>query len=400
MRLPFMKKNAANTLLAPASKASQVGGLLALTGLQRARWTTRRYDTQIEEGYRKNVVVWRCVTMVAEALASIPFTLYDARGRIVQNHAVQKLLARPNPLLAGTDFMAALATTWQLAGNVYIEAVRPEPDAPPTELYLLRPDRMKVLPGPAGLPLGYEYAVNGKAHTWRANPISGACDVLHWKNFNPLDDWYGLSPLEAALMSVDQHNAASTWNQALLGQAARPSGALVYAPREGPQTLTNEQLQRLREEFDTSYSGARNAGRPLILEGGLEWKALSLSPQEMEWLQGRNAAARDIALAFGVPAQLVGIPDAQTYSNMQEARLALYEETVLPLAMRLQAALNAWLLPMFGTGLRLIIDSDEISALVPRRERLWDKVNSAGFLTINEKRDALGYPPISGGDII
>jgi HK97 family phage portal protein len=338
--------------------------------------------------------------MVAEAMASIPLVLYSARGNIIDKHALLTLLRRPNPLMNGLDFVAAAATTWQLAGNVYIEAVRPESESAPSELYLLRPDRMAVRPGPSGLPLGYEYTLNNKTHRWNADPLTGACDVLHWRAFNPLDDWYGLAPLEAAMMSVDQHNAAGNWNQALLQQAARPSGALVYAPKEGPQTLTGEQLQRLREEFDTSYTGARNAGRPLILEGGLEWKALSLSPHDMEWLRGRDIAARDIALAFGVPAPLVGISDTQTYSNMAEARLALYEETVLPLARRFIDALNAWLVPMFDKGLRLDIDADEISALVPRREKLWAKVNDATVLTLNEKRQALGYAPVAGGDTL
>jgi len=303
-------------------------------------------------------------------------------------------------MMNNTDFFAACATTWQLAGNVYVEAVRPEADLPPTELYLLRPDRMKVVPGPAGLPLGYDYALNGRTHRWAADPLTGASDILHWRAFNPLDDWYGLAPLETAMMSIDQHNSAGTWNQALLQQSARPSGALVYAPKEGPQTLTHDQLQRLREEFDTSYSGARNAGRPLILEGGLEWKSLALSPQEMEWLRGRDIAARDIALAFGVPAPLVGIANTQTYNNMVEARLALYEETVLPLASRFIAALNSWLLPMFDNGLRLELDTDEISALIPRRDQLWDKVSKADFLSVNEKRAALGYPPVENGDVI
>ncbi|MGE3770539.1 MAG: phage portal protein, partial [Bdellovibrionales bacterium] len=301
------------------TKASATGALTALTGLARAKWSGRRYDVQAEEGYRKNIIVYRCVTLVAEALAAIPHTLYDARGKIVTKHPLLDLLRRPNPMLSGHDFLSACATTWQLAGNVYIEAVRPDAGETPTELYLLRPDRMKVVPGPAGLPLGYDYSLNGKTHRWAADPLDGACDILHWRTFNPLDDWYGMAPLEAAMMTVDQHNAAGTWNQALLQQAARPSGALVYAPREGPQTLTHDQLQRLREEFDTSYSGARNAGRPMILEGGLEWRSLALTPQEMEWLHGRDVAARDIALAFGVPAQLIGISGSQTYNNMVEA---------------------------------------------------------------------------------
>lgn len=387
-----------------SQKASAVGSIaqpyMAITGLARPRWTQRRYDAQVEEGFRKNVIVARCVSLIAEAAAAIPLTLYDGKNRIVSRHPVLKLLGRPNPMSGSADFLAALYTSWQLAGNVYIEAVRPDGDMAPTELYQLRPDRMRVLPGPAGLPIGYEYHLNGAKHIWQADALTGACDVLHWKNFNPLDDWYGIAPLDAAGMSIDQHNAAGSWNQALLNQAARPSGALVYNPKEGPASLTHDQLSRLREEFDAYYSGARNAGRPMILEGGLEWQSLALTPQDMEWLAGRDAAARDIALAFGVPAQLIGIGAAQTYANMQEARLALYEESILPLVGRLLSALNSWLLPMFGSNLRLEADTDEISALIPRREAIWKKVESASFLTVNEKRAALGYDAIDGGDTI
>ena len=400
MKLPFL--TAKSSAAAPVANAANAG-MLAITGLPRPRWTQRRYDAQVEEGYRRNVVAWRCVSMVAEAAAAIPLTLYDGKDRIVSRHKLLSLLAQPNPLTSRTDFLASLYVNWQLAGNVYLEAVRPDDNAPPAELYQLRPDRMKVLPGPNGLPLGYEYALHGHKHVWHADPLTGACDVLHWKNFNPLDDWYGMGALDAAAISTDQHNAASSWNQALLNQAARPSGALVYNPKEGPATLTQDQMSKLRDEFDAYYTGARGAGRPLILEGGLEWRSLALTPSEMDWLKGRDAAARDIALAFGVPAQLIGLSDAQTYNNMVEARMALYEETVLPLVARLLSALNAWLLPLFGTdgkNLRLEADTDEISALIPRREAIWQKVERASFLTINEKRTALGYPPIDGGDRI
>lgn len=397
MKLPFLKQKASALSAMPQP-------FMAITGLARPRWTSRRYDAQVEEGFRRNVIVWRCVTLVAEAAATIPLVLYDGKDRIITKHKLLDLLQRPNPLHSKTDFLAALYTSWLLAGNVYIEAVRPD-DGPPTELYQLRPDRMRVLPGPAGLPLGYEYSLNGAKHVWPTDMLTGACDVLHWKNFNPLDDWYGLAPLDAAQISIDQHNAASSWNQALLNQAARPSGALVYKPKDGPNNLSHDQLSRLREEFDAYYSGARNAGRPMILEGGLEWQSLALTPQDMEWLKGRDAAARDIALAFGVPAQLIGLTDTQTYSNMVEARLALYEEAVLPLARRLLCAINTWLLPMFTTEkdsktYRLDLDTDEVSALAPRRESAWKKVENATFLTVNEKRTALGYSKIEGGDVL
>ncbi|MBJ3785169.1 phage portal protein [Devosia sp. MSA67] len=117
--------------------------------------------------------------------------------------------------------------------------------------------------------------------------------------FHPLDDHYGMAPLEAAQTSLDIHNASAQWNKALLDNAARPSGALVYSAAAG--SLTDEQFSRLKEEMETQFSGAANAGRPMVLDGGLDWKAIALSPKDMDFIEARHAAARDIALAFGVP---------------------------------------------------------------------------------------------------
>ena len=288
--------------------------------------------------------------------------------------------------------MESIYANLQIFGNAYIEAIRPSDNAPPMEIYSLRPDRMKVIPGASGLPQGYQYTVNGQTTTWAADPITGASDILHLKHYHPLDDWYGLAPMEAALQSIDQHNASGAWNQALLNQGARPSGALVYAPKDGsPATLTDDQMQRLREEMGQLYQGDRNAGRPLILEGGLEWREMSLSPKDMDWLSGRNTAAREIALAFGVPSQMIGIPDAQTYSNMEQARLAFYEETVLPQVTKAMSGLDRWLCPMYREGLYLDFDSDSISALTEKRQAQWNKITAATFLTRNEQRAAAGY---------
>jgi len=383
---------------APRSKTSAAGGMIALHSVGKPKWTLRRYETVAEEGFRKNVIAYRCASMIARAAASVPLLLYDGAGQEIDEHPLLDLLLHPNPLQDGMAFLESVYVNLQIAGNAYIEAVQPREGLAPTELYVLRPDRMRVVPGPAGLPQGYEYAVNGQLTRWSSDPITGTSAILHIKNFHPLDDWYGMAPLEAALVSVDQHNAAGAWNQSLLNRGARPSGALVYAPKDGSAAaLADDQLQRLREELDQNYQGARNAGRPLILEGGLEWRDMSLSPKDMDWLAGRDVSARDIALAFGVPAQLIGIPGAQTYNNLAEARLAFYEETVLPQVERVMAAIDHWLTPLFDDGASLDYDEDQVSALTARRDALWDKIGRADFLTVNEKREALGYGPVEEG---
>ena len=114
-------------------------------------------------------------------------------------------------------------------------------------------------------------------------------------------------------------------------------------------------------------------------------------------------AAIDIALCFGLPAQLVGIPDAQTYNNMPEARLALYEETIIPILRRIQSDLNEWLTPQFGDDMRLEYDIDSIPAMAESRKRVFESVIqgvNSGILTRNEAREKLGFDPIKGGDTL
>ncbi|MDE2030414.1 MAG: phage portal protein, partial [Alphaproteobacteria bacterium] len=394
----------AQTLPPTQTKTSRAGPMIAWSSVGQPQWTPRRIPNLAEEGFRKNPVAYRCVTQIATASAAVPWLLYDDQGHELDTHPLLTLLAHPNPMQDGVSFLETIYAHLQISGNAYIEAIRPHDHAMPVELYVLRPDRMKIVAGPHGLPQAYQYSVNGQTTTWPCDPVTGASDILHLKTFHPLDDWYGLAPMEAALLAVDQHNAAGAWNQALLNQGARPSGALVYAPKDGGSaTLTDEQLQRLREEMGLLYQGDRNAGRPLILEGGLDWREMSLSPKDMDWLAGRSASARDIALAFGVPAQLIGIPETQTYANVEQARLAFYEETVLPLVARTIAAFDRWLCPMYrdkeSNGPELDFDADDIPALVDQRQAQWQKLQNADFLTRNEKREAAGYGPVENGDV-
>jgi HK97 family phage portal protein len=263
------------------------------------------------------------------------------------------------------------------------------------ELYALRPDRMKIVPGPNGWPQAYEYTVAGQTVRFEQNATQPP--ILQLASFNPLDDYYGLSVLEAAMVAVDTHNAAARWNKALLDNAARPSGALIYGNAEGPM-LSTDQFERLQRELNDQYQGAHNAGRPMLLEGGLDWKPMALSPHDMDFLEAKHAAAREIALAFGVPPMLLAIPGDNTYSNYSEANRVFWRQTVLPLGARIGHALTQWLAPSFGPDLTLAIDTDTIDALSGDRAALWERVSKAPFLSNNEKRAATGYGPLSGGD--
>ena len=149
----------------------------------------------------------------------------------------------------------------------------------------------------------------------------------------------------------------------------------------------------LRAELNENFAGAANAGRPLLLEGGLDWKAMSLTPKDMDFIEAKAAAAREIALAFGVPPLLLGLPGDNTRTNYAEANLAFWRGTVIPTLARLQKSLGAWLAPAFGGGLVFDYDVDRIDALAADRAAEWKRVGDATFLTDDEKRAALGYGP-------
>jgi HK97 family phage portal protein len=226
--------------------------------------------------------------------------------------------------------------------------------------------------------------------------------------FHPLNDHYGLSPLEPAATGIDLHNASGAWNKALLDNSACPSGALVYTAKDGQ--LSPEQYDRLKAELEESFQGAKNAGRPLLLEGALDWKAMAFSPKDMDFIAAKHVAAREVALALGVPPMLLAIPGDNTYSNYAEANRSFWRQTVLPLVNRTAKALSGWLAPGFAgsrsnamsdeSALELRPDLDAVEALSTEREALWERVRRSDFLTVNEKRAAVGYGALDGGDTI
>lgn len=369
-----------------ARKSSRAGAAVAAVGLAPARWTPRRYDRLAEEGYRKNVVAYRCVREVARACASVPWLLYKGAQEL-DTHPLLDLLRRPNPRQSGSAPIEAAIGHLLLSGNAHLEVVRPGGDSP-RELYALRSDRMRIVPDVSGVPHSYRYEVEGRSVDWPVDPISGASDVLHLRDFHPLDDWYGLSPIEAAAAAIDQHNAAAEHNAALLQNGARPSGALVFRSDPGP-----DGIRRVEEALLDRTQGPRQAGRPLVLGGDVDWKELGFSPKDMDFAELKSQAAREIAAAFGVPHLLVVSGEA-TYSNRIDARLELWEHTVIPLLDRLSSALSTWLGPMFDEGVRLAHDLEEIPALAPRRRFKWQQIQAADFLTLDEKRQALGYAAV------
>lgn len=372
----------------PEVKASATGKVVAWHSSGRVAWSPRDVVTLTRTGFAGNPVGFRAVKMIAEAAAALPLVLQDGTRRF-EEHPLLDLVRAPNPVQGRAELFEAFYGQLLLTGNGYLEAVAGDAGAP-VELHVLRSDRMSLVPGADGWPVAYDYTVAGRRHRFDVSGVRPP--VCHVKGFHPQDDHYGLSPLQAAAQAVDVHNSASRWSKALLDNAARPSGAIVYRGAEGQGTMAPDQYDRLVAEMESHHQGARNAGRPMLLEGGLDWKPMGFSPSDMEFQKTKEAAAREIALAFGVPPMLMGIPGEATYSNYQEAHRAFYRLTVLPLAARVTARVAEWLSAFTGERVELKPDLDQVPALAAERDAQWRRVTSADFLTKREKRAILGLP--------
>jgi HK97 family phage portal protein len=381
----------------------EAGPMVGYFGVNSTQVRMYNYADLAQEGYLKNAIVYRCVNEIAKGASSVPYMV--KRGdEVMESHPVISLLDRPNPLQSYSEFFNSLYGYLLLSGNSYILGI--SGTGGPRELHLLRPDRIEIKGGAAGVfPDRYQYSVNGTVKaTYDVDQESGFSELKQVKLWHPMDDYYGCSPLTAAAMEVDQHNSATRHNINLLENGARPSGAVVFKPQDDQgyrMQLSESQRQQLLTDLNGRFSGSKNAGRPMLLEGDFEWKEMGLSPKDMDFLNLKHMSATDIALCFGVPSQLVGVPDSQTYSNVAEARLALYEETIIPYLRKVESDINEWLIPQYDEDVNFQYDIDRIPALSERRRIIYTNVIAAvdkGIMTRNEAREMVGLSPIDGAD--
>ncbi len=340
------------------------------------------YEAQVRSGVIGNPVAQRALRLVSEGAGATALT---AAG--VEPEDGARALSLVTRCVAGQAMVEVLASHLLLHGNGYVQILAGA-DGMPAELYALRPERVSVEADARGWPAAYLYRVGDNVTRLLPEDAAGRTSIIHLKALHPLDDHYGLGCVGAAAGAVAIHNAATVWNKALLDNAARPSGAMVYDPGDG-SVMSPEQFERVKREMEVAFSGATNAGRPMLLEGGLNWKAMSLSPAEMDFVGLKAAAAREIALAFGVPPMLMGLPGDNSYANYREANKALWRQTILPLLGKICGGLTQGL-SGWWPGLSLAVDMDAVPALSDERAALWERVAGADFLTAEEKKAMLG----------
>lgn len=385
-------------------KHSAAGPIFSRHIVGRPVWTERNYEQLAREAYFINAISFRCVKMIATCAANIPLVL-QMRGKKVGEHPILELLARPSPTQGGQAFLERFFSFLLLSGNGYMESVGPR-SGPPRELWVPRSDRMKVIAGATGLPSAFQYEHAGAKKRWQVNQLNGNSEMLHVKEFNPLSDWYGMSRIEAAAYGIDRHNAASRHNKALLDNGARPSGILAFKPIAGtglgaPINAPMDVIKKAEDELNKRHGGPENSGKPMVVGGAVEWLEMGITPKDMDFGEGKDDAARDICIAWGVPHVLI-VKGASTFNNVSEAKLELYEDNVIPFLNTVLDELNNWLTPRFNDGLTLLADLDAVPALeerrVARRKSVTDLLDKR-VIDDTEAREMLGYGPRPEGAV-
>jgi len=359
------------------------GGLL---GMGSAEWTPLDYQALSIAGYKSNATVYACVNLIAKSVGRISWYVIDRKGEEVDSHPALELLKKPNDRQSGGRMLEELVSYMLLSGNGYLLKTFGVNEKRPGALFVLRPDRVRAELSREGEILAWIYGVEK-----RYKPE----DVLQIKEFNPVNEVYGLGRVEVSARDVDILNAAKEWNLKLIQNDMRPSGVFNFE-----QELTEEQRERLREVLSEEYAGRANAGKFIITEGKGTWTQASVNPKDVDWLSGQKYMMRQICAVFGVPSELLGDSENKTYSNYKEARRALYEEAVLPIMDLLRDELDGWLMSGYEDGCQLLYDRDKIEALQEEQGRKYEYLARARWLRINEKREASGYGEIEGGEVL
>ena len=380
-------------------KASPAYKTLLMTLGSNPLWSKKDIARLAKAGYQQCSTVYACVNMIVESAAMVPWVLFrkpiskGAKKEKIEEHDLLNRLHRPNPQDGGMAFTKNALAYYLIGGNSYIYKYGPN-EGPPQELAIARPDRMKVLKGNRFNPIGgYRYTVDGVDRKPDFRPE----EILHLKAFHPLDDWYGLSPIEVAGKEIDIASMGREWNMKLLQNDARPPGALTT---EG--TLDEEQRTEVKKMMKEDVQGYKNAANPLVLEGGLKWQTFAITPKDMDWLTLDKMTVRRICSVLKVAPQLIGDEESKTFANYKEARKALYLEAVIPLLTYLRDEYNNWLTPAWGDNqLYLDFDRDSIEAIREEQNAVYERQGKAWWRSINEKRKACGDDDIGPeGDVI
>lgn len=359
------------------------------------KWSTQKDEDYLRHAYNRVVWVYSCVSIIAGNVSSVPWELWrvgkgrNTEDRQIFDHPILNLInGRVNPNMSSKDFFDLWATYLATQGKFYATMNN---HIIPTQLYPLYGHKVKPIPSRDKFIQGFEYQISSETKIYKDK------EVL-WSKFNdPLDFYEGMSPIRAMARTIDTENEAVDWNKAQLQNQAVPPGAIQV------QNPSPEMQNKLRTEWIKRYSGAKNARVPLVLNAEkANYVPFGLDPVDMDFINSRQLNRVEICSGFGIPSQVVGDPQGQTYANYEEADKAMWKNTLIPKYLEpIKADLNLYIAQKYNENLEIRYCLDDIASLqedineVSKRARENFK---AGLIKQNEGRREIGFEDDANGD--
>jgi HK97 family phage portal protein len=355
------------------------------------------YQAYATEGYAGNSLVFAAIQMLSTSAAE-PDLRVRYGTRWTKEHNILRLLNRPNPFMDGAEFWATVVMYRIIAGNAYAVKVRTGIGRP-LELWLLRPDRVRIVPDANNFISHYEYLIGAAGETMNL-PVP---DVIHWKTRNPLDDFYGMSQLKPLGGYIDVDNYMRDFTKAFFQNAGVPGGLLNIKGK-----LSEDQRTEIRERFKRTYRGASGWHEMMVLdntEASFTPMTAAMGAQGLVIPELNMINETRIVGGLGVPLSLVGTnvgAGNSSYGNKKSERESFYNETVKPLWRELVSPVNRSLVPDFPGVDEVEFDMSTVGALSGEIDELHARVLkdlNGGLISLDEARDLVGLPPASDGEV-
>lgn len=377
---------AANQLKqAPIANYFQAGRAF-MTDIYGPIYPSSDYRDLVTNGYKRNPDLYAVVRLLTRAGASLPWYLVtldaDGNEQEYRNPELMRRLERPSPGITFNFWIEQCLTDYLLAGNQYNYTI--DVMGKVQEWVRLRPDYIAV-----NTSSNLMAPIRSYQYTYGVNTELPVERVTHWRMFDPLNEWYGMSPLEAAIRSVAMGNAGIDWNTATLQNMGRFSGIMKFA-----DSLSPEQRDQIYRAYEDRLAGSRNAGKPLVTDLDFEWQQTSMSMLDADWINGLNLTKQQIAAVYGVDSGLIGDKTASTYNNMEQATLRMYYDVVIPMMSGLSDVINMGIVQTWDANARLRFDFEAIDAIKRDQATAYQRLEQVSFLTFNEKRREIGYENI------
>ena len=363
-------------------------------------WAAPRYG----DYYATSAAVHAAVRTRADAVGRPPLLVEkrveesgDARGVVSWipvdvDHPLQRLVDRPNNSWSRAELIRAVESNLLLWGSAFLGIERDD-NGTVSELWPLRPDRMRVLPDVRKYIRGFVYEHAGQRVAYLPE------EVVWFKQFNPLEEFAGLSAVAPARLSVDMGLEAQRFNRDFFANSATP-GDLAITSEETP---TDDEVAEFYSRWDARFKGPSKSHRPILLGRGMDAKRLGLSHRDMEFAKALEWSVEEVSRAFGVPTVFLAELEDATLSNVSTLERFMWRNTIVPELRLIEDSLNRSLVPAFGLSqfeYRFRFDISAIEALNDSEDSLVAREVSlvnAGIMTPNEVRARHGLAPEAWG---